>query len=63
MVDRRFEIGPRELVLPALSAGFIEFVPEYLGTALQFLSLGAAAQGGDASSITGRSMRRCAPAT
>lgn len=47
-VERRFEIGPRELVLPAMSAGFIEFVPEYLGTALQFLSLGDA-QGSDAS--------------
>ncbi len=49
-VERRFGIGPRELVLPAMSAGFIEFVPEYLGTALQFLSLGAAAQKSDASS-------------
>ena len=49
-VDRHFGIGPRELVLPALAAGFIEFVPEYLGTAEQFLSLGAAAQRGDASS-------------
>jgi osmoprotectant transport system substrate-binding protein len=50
VVDRRFEIGPRELVLPALSAGFIEFVPEYLGTALQFLSLGASEPGADTSS-------------
>ncbi len=43
-VDRLFDVGPRELVLPAMAAGFIEFVPEYLGTALQFLSLGAAEQ-------------------
>ena len=43
-VDRIFDVGPRELVLPAMAAGFIEFVPEYLGTALQFLSLGAAEQ-------------------
>jgi osmoprotectant transport system substrate-binding protein len=43
-VDRIFNVGPRELVLPAMAAGFIEFVPEYLGTALQFLSLGAAEQ-------------------
>ena len=49
-VERQFGIGPRELVLPAMSAGFIEFVPEYLGTALQFLSLGAATQRADASS-------------
>ncbi len=33
-----------------MSAGFIEFVPEYLGTALQFLSLGASEQGSDTSS-------------
>ena len=44
-VERQFGIGPRELVLPAMSAGFIEFVPEYLGTAEQFLSLGAGASG------------------
>ena len=50
-VERRFEIGPRELVLPAMSAGFIEFVPEYLGTAEQFLSLGAARAGSDAPAI------------
>jgi osmoprotectant transport system substrate-binding protein len=49
-VERQFGIGPRELVLPAMAAGFIEFVPEYLGTALQFLSLGAATQRADASS-------------
>jgi osmoprotectant transport system substrate-binding protein len=50
VVERRFDIGPRELVLPAMSAGFIEFVPEYVGTALQFLSLGSSAQDSDVSS-------------
>ena len=50
-VHRQFEIGPRELVLPAMSAGFVEFVPEYLGTAEQFLSLGAAREGSDAPAI------------
>ena len=50
-VERQFGIGPRELVLPAMSAGFIEFVPEYLGTAEQFLSLGAARAGSDAPAI------------
>ena len=43
-----------------MSAGFIEFVPEYLGTALQFLSLGASEQGSDTSSRTGHSIRHCA---
>ncbi len=50
-VERLFGVGPRELVLPAMSAGFIEFVPEYLGTAEQFVSLGAAREGSDAAAI------------
>jgi len=39
-VERMFALGPRELVQPALAAGLLEFVPEYSGTALQFMSLG-----------------------
>jgi osmoprotectant transport system substrate-binding protein len=35
-------LGPRELVDPALARGLVEIVPEYAGTALQFLSLGSA---------------------
>lgn len=40
--DVQFEhrLGPRELVQPALAGGLVEFVPEYSGTALEFLSLG-----------------------
>jgi osmoprotectant transport system substrate-binding protein len=38
-IDRMFGLGPRELVQPALADGLLEFVPEYSGTALQFLSL------------------------
>lgn len=40
--DVRFELGlgPREFVQPALERGLVEFVPEYAGTAVQFLSLG-----------------------
>lgn len=41
-IERTFNLGPRELVQPALAAGLIEFVPEYSGTALQFMSLGEA---------------------
>lgn len=40
-VDRAFNLGPRELVAPALAGGFLELVPEYAGTAVQFLSLAA----------------------
>jgi osmoprotectant transport system substrate-binding protein len=37
----RFEIGlgPREFVQPALALGLVELVPEYAGSALQFVSL------------------------
>jgi osmoprotectant transport system substrate-binding protein len=40
-VNRKLRLGPRELVSPALSVGLVDFVPEYLGTALQFLDLDA----------------------
>jgi osmoprotectant transport system substrate-binding protein len=33
-------VGPRELVEPALARGLVEMVPEYAGSALQFLTLG-----------------------
>jgi osmoprotectant transport system substrate-binding protein len=35
-VDRAFNLGPRELVLPAMQRGLIELVPEYQGSALEF---------------------------
>jgi osmoprotectant transport system substrate-binding protein len=47
--------GPRELVLPALERGLVEFVPEYAGTALQFLSLGTATPTADMNA-TGRAL-------
>jgi osmoprotectant transport system substrate-binding protein len=39
-VTRAFDLGPRELVVPGLVRGLVDFVPEYAGTALQFLSAG-----------------------
>jgi osmoprotectant transport system substrate-binding protein len=39
-VDLALNVGPRELVEPALARGLVEFVPEYAGTAMQFLSRG-----------------------
>ncbi|MDQ3737605.1 MAG: hypothetical protein M3337_00365, partial [Actinomycetota bacterium] len=41
-VDRAFALGPREFVGPALRNGLIELVPEYAGTAVDFVSLGTA---------------------
>lgn len=40
-VERELELGPRELVEPALERGLVDVVPEYLGTALEFLTGGA----------------------
>jgi osmoprotectant transport system substrate-binding protein len=39
-VRRQSDLGPRELVQPALLQGFADVVPEYLGTALQSLEPG-----------------------
>ncbi len=39
-VRRAFELGPRELVAPALAQGLVEVVPEYSGTSEQFLAIG-----------------------
>jgi osmoprotectant transport system substrate-binding protein len=36
-VQRLFDLGPRELVMPALQRGLLELVPEYGGSALGFL--------------------------
>ena len=40
-VRRAFDLGPREVVAPALASGLLELVPEYAGTALRFSSVGA----------------------
>jgi osmoprotectant transport system substrate-binding protein len=39
-VELQLGVGPRELVQPALVRGLVEFVPEYAGTALEFMSEG-----------------------
>src|SRR4029453_16930879 len=39
-VEREPSLGPRELVMPALLQGLVEFVPEYAGSGLQFLAGG-----------------------
>ncbi len=35
-VDRQLDLGPRELVDPALQRGLVELVPEYAGSAAEF---------------------------
>jgi osmoprotectant transport system substrate-binding protein len=39
-VSYSLNLGSREIVEPALEQGFVDLVPEYLGSALQFASLG-----------------------
>ena len=39
-VHRHIPFGSRELMMPALTQQFVDLVPEYIGTALQFASLG-----------------------
>jgi osmoprotectant transport system substrate-binding protein len=40
-VQRELNLGPRELVQPALQQGFVDVVPEYLGSALSGAAPGA----------------------
>jgi osmoprotectant transport system substrate-binding protein len=40
-VHRSFQLGPRELVAPALAQGLVELVPEYRGTAHEFFAAGS----------------------
>jgi osmoprotectant transport system substrate-binding protein len=39
-VSFSLSLGSREVVEPALEQGFVDLVPEYLGSALQYMSLG-----------------------
>ena len=63
-------LGPRELVDPALMNGLLQLVPEYAGSALQFTSLGrlsatsdaAAANRALARSVAGRGLVAARPA-
>lgn len=42
-VERELALGTRELVIPALAGGLVEFVPEYMGSGLDFLAGAGAA--------------------
>ena len=52
-VDRRLDVGPRELLMPALQRGLLELVPEYAGSLLGFF-------GGTPSSDSGTTHQRLA---
>lgn len=52
-VERQLDVGPRELLIPALQRGLVELVPEYAGSLLGFL-------GGSASSDSATTHQRLA---
>src|SRR5450631_4722837 len=49
------DLGPRELVDPALMSGLVQVVPEYSGSALEFVSVGRLSSTSDAAA-TGRAL-------
>jgi osmoprotectant transport system substrate-binding protein len=49
------DLGPRELVDPALMSGLVQVVPEYSGSALEFVSVGRRSATSDAAA-TGRAL-------
>ena len=49
-VERKFNLGSREIYAPALESGEIDLVPEYVGSALTF-------KGGTATNVSGESAR------
>lgn len=53
-VTRRHQVGPRELMEPALEQGLVDVVPEYLGSALAYFDPGAPASTLDVSAIRSR---------
>ena len=53
-VVREFDLGPRELVQPALRQGLLDVVPEYLGTAFTEAEPGTSIEGEDAAEVRRR---------
>jgi osmoprotectant transport system substrate-binding protein len=53
-VSRQGEVGPRELMEPALEQGLVDLVPEYLGSALAYLDPSSAGVIFDAEAISRR---------
>jgi len=53
-VERRFQLGAREVVYPAIEGGDIDVYPEYVGTLLEFLTGGS----GEATSDTAETVAK-----
>ena len=59
-VTEKFNLGNRELIYTALEQGQVDIVPEYVGTALEFLNKGAGEATGDADATASKLRERFA---
>ena len=59
-VDLQLDVGPRELVQPALAEGLVDVVPEYLGSALTSLEPAAGMTMSDPAAVRGQLARALA---
>lgn len=60
-VERKFQLGNREIVFPALESGEIDLLAEYAATALEFVNGGAGEATTDAATTTATLRERLAP--
>jgi osmoprotectant transport system substrate-binding protein len=60
-VDRKFQLGNREVVFPALEKGDIDILAEYAATALEYVNKGAGEATGDAAETVAKLKDRLAP--
>jgi glycine betaine/choline ABC-type transport system substrate-binding protein len=60
-VERKFQLGNREVVFPALEAGEIDVLAEYAATALEFVNKGAGEATDDAEATSAKLRERLEP--
>jgi osmoprotectant transport system substrate-binding protein len=60
-VERRFQLGNREIVFPALEAGEIDILAEYAATALEFVNAGAGEASTDPAATVAKLAERLGP--
>lgn len=60
-VDRKFQLGNREIVFPALEAGQIDILAEYAASALEYVNGGAGEATNDAAATVAKLRERLAP--
>ncbi len=60
-VDRRFNLGNREIVFPALQAGEIDLLAEYIATALEFVNKGKGEASADPAATAQKFRQRLEP--